>query len=316
MRRAHMRPLVCVLLVCVLMIGGSLAVLLAAPAAANDVATVRQVAVLGGASFEVEITASQPITPRVLVITGPDRLVIDFPNALPERGLRNISVNRGEVKGIRVGLFANNPPVTRVVLDLNRAQPYQLFPSGKTVIIKLGSGAKTMAALPSVVPVASRPPAPPPSPSKPSPQMEVRYEHGRLSIWANRATLAEVLYELRRQTGADIPIPAGAEQEQVVASIGPAPAAEALAALLNGSRFNFIVVSSDRDPAKLKSVILTVRGEGISQPIITYSAPAVAQSAPEPAPPPQPETQAEQQPAPEQQPPQPEQPPGQESPPQ
>jgi AMIN domain len=301
-----------------LMIVGRMVCLLAATVAiANDPTTIRRIAVLGGASFEVEITASQPITPEVHVITGPDRLVIDFPNALPENGLHNISVNRGEVKGIRVGVFSKSPPVTRVVVDLNRAQPYQLFPSGKTVIVKLGSGgsAKNPPAVrstphrsASMVPASYSPP-------KPAPKVEVSYENGRLSIRAEGANLAEVLYELQRKTGADIPIPAGAEQEKVVASLGPGPAAEVLATLLNGSRFNFIVVSSSDNPAALKSLILTERGEGVSEPVITYSGAAAAQPAPEPEPPPQAETQPEPQPAPGQPQSQPE-PQGPDSPPQ
>jgi hypothetical protein len=70
-----------------------------------------------------------------------------------------------------------------------------------------------------------------------------------------------------------------------------------LVSLLNGSRFNFIMVDSEREPGKLKSVILTYRGaEGISQPAIPTPQPPVAETPPEPEPEPQPtpmETQPE-----------------------
>ena len=270
-----------------------LVILFAAPAAAGEPATIHRVA-LGASGTEIEIKASQPVKPQIQLITGPDRLVVDFPNALPGDDLRGVKSSLGNVKGVRVGLFAKNPPVTRVVLDLKGPQTYQLIPSGNTVLVKLGSSASSSKAVNSgaassgniktAVEVVSMPQAAMPSlpPAPPEPKVEVRYENGRMSIWANRASLADVLNEVHRKTGADVPIPAGAQQELVVTSIGPAPVREVLAALLNGSQFNFIVVGYDGDPGRLKSLILIPRGQGAPQPMITYTQPAVAQSAPTP----------------------------------
>jgi hypothetical protein len=72
--------------------------------------------------------------------------------------------------------------------------------------------------------------------------------------------LADILNEVRAQTGADIAIPAGAEQEQVVATIGPATPRAALSELLNGSRYNFIIVGTDADANQLERVVLTPKG--------------------------------------------------------
>jgi len=257
-----------------------------APGAANKPAvTIQRVAVLGsGNDVELEIAASQAIIPQTQAASGPDRLIIDFPNAVPSSDLRNISVNRGEVRGVRVGLFAKNPPITRVVLDLKTPQPYQLFPSGKTIIVKLSAAAKRNIPVPGPAAVIFHAPAPQPPPAKPAAKVQVNYVKGQLSIWADKASLAEVLYEVHRRTGADIPIPAGAEQDQVVTRLGPGPAREVLASLLNGSRFNFIMVGSERDPAQLRSVLLTVK-DGLPAGIIYSSespAPPVAQAEPEP----------------------------------
>ena len=281
--------------------------------AAGPQASIRRVAVLGGSqALELEVTASQSVAPTVLVLTGPDRLVIDFPNAVPGNDLRNIPVNRGEVKGVRVGLFAQNPPITRVVLDLKAPQPYQLFPSGKSVIVKVGDGASAQPIVSTPHPIISAVIAHPahaitpvsytpistPLPSKPAP-LNVNFQNGQLTIWANKATLAEVLSEIHRQTGAEIPIPADAGQDQVIANLGPAPARDVLTALLNGSRFNFILVGSDRDATQLKSVILSTRGEGASQPAIEIPSTPVEQSDPEPPPPQEMPPPPEQQPPPE-----------------
>ena len=123
---------------------------LCAPLAASFVlaqTSVRSVKVLGSKdTVEVEVQASDRIVPQTQVLTGPDRLVIDFANAVPSSQLRSQSVNRGEVKDLRIGLFQAKPPVTRVVLDLKTAQSYQVFPNGRTVIIRVMGGSANLSA--------------------------------------------------------------------------------------------------------------------------------------------------------------------------
>ena len=229
-------------------------------------ATIDHVALLGGnENVEVEIKASRRIVPQLRVLTGPARLVIDFPSSVPARTLRNVSASRGQVKSIRVGLFASNPPTTRIVVDLKSPQQYELFPSGKSVIVKFHPDTKTAAGLNTSPVKLTSPIAAPIQPSGPATKVEIEIRNGKLTIVANNATLAEVLYEVHRKTGADIPIPSGAERDQVTGNFGPGPAREVMASLLNGSRFNFILVASDSDPSQLRSVVLTARGDAGSQ---------------------------------------------------
>ena len=243
-------------------------------------AQVRQVKVLGSKeTVEIEVDASDRIIPESQVLTGPDRLVVDFPNAVPGNGLRSQSVNRGEVKSLRIGLFQSRPPVTRVVVDLKTAQSYQIFPNGRTVIIKvLGTPAVDASrSLDDFPAPATRPGlvqanfttgverihdnAPARLP------LEVSFRNGLLAIKSNKSTLSEVLFAVQQRTGAEIAIPAGAEQERVVADLGPGPAQEVLAHLLNGSRFNFLILNSANNPLQLDRVILTPRGEGMATPV-------------------------------------------------
>ncbi len=237
--------------------------------------SVRSVQVLGSRdTVEIEIEASDRIIPQTQMLTGPDRLVIDFPNSLPSGQLRNQSVDRGEVKDVRVGLFQSKPPVTRVVLDLKSARSYQVFPNGRTVMIKVtGNGTNASAsgfdqyAIPAGSPglvAANYTTSAERVSVEPSQQipLQVSYRNGLLAIHANKATLSEVLFAISQRTGADISIPAGAEQEKVVAEIEPAPAPEVLAKLLNGSRFNFLILSAANDSRGLDRVILSYRTEG------------------------------------------------------
>lgn len=230
---------------------------LVAPLSAQSPARVQHVAVLGsGQAIEVEIQASGTVVPQSQMITGPDRIVVDFPGALPAAELRTLNVNRGALKSIRAGLFSSNPPVTRVVLDLTEPQSYQIFSVRNVVMLKVGpvktAGAKSSDA--TLALVSSQTTAAPP----PKPPLEVTFQNGLLRIHTERATLAQVLFEVQRQTGAEIAIPAGAESEEIAVELGPAPAREVLAALLNGSRYNFIFVGNTRG-RNLQKAILSVR---------------------------------------------------------
>ena len=178
------------------------------------------------------------------------------------------------MKDVRIGLFQSRLSVTRLVLDLKTAQSYQVFPSGRTVIIKvMGGGLSTRdrednfpsqsVTRPGLVTANYTAHAEPVNVVEAAqPALDVTYRNGLLGIRANKATLSEVLFAVQQRTGSEISIASGAEQEQVVAEIAPGPAPEVLARLLNGSRFNFLILSAVDDPQKLDRVILSMRSEG------------------------------------------------------
>src|SRR5271154_6032229 len=119
---------------------------------AAKVAHVEQVLVHAGdaadAALTVEIqTSGARVAPDTQVITGPDRIVVDFPGALPAAALHALTVNQGALKAIRTGLFFNDPPITRVVLDLAEPQSYQISTTGNGIVIKLNSAKVNQAKL-------------------------------------------------------------------------------------------------------------------------------------------------------------------------
>ena len=101
----------------------------------------------------------------------------------------------------------------------------------------------------------SAPPA-----AKPAPRLQVDFSNGKLRIWSDHASLAEVLREVQRTTGATVAIPAGADQQPVIADLGPAPAREVLTSLLHGSSYNFVLIGSGRDLSVVTGILLTPRG--------------------------------------------------------
>jgi hypothetical protein len=114
---------------------------------------------------------------------------------------------------------------------------------------------------PSVVPDAAAP-APPTAEQTPAQPPRVTWDGNLLTIDAENSTLAAVLVALRTQTGASIDIPSAASRERVFVHIGPGQVREIISSLLYGAEFDYIVETSDDDPDKLRSVVVTARGKG------------------------------------------------------
>ncbi|HEY3974428.1 MAG TPA: hypothetical protein VGM18_15605 [Candidatus Sulfotelmatobacter sp.] len=114
-------------------------------------------------------------------------------------------------------------------------------------------------------------PPPPPLPSGPTGPLQnqvpldkiapvapqVSYQDSKLTIVAPNSTLADILRAVRKQTGADIEIPSA--PERVVTHLGPGPAREVVAELLNGSRFNYVLLGSPENEGLLTRVVLVAK---------------------------------------------------------
>jgi hypothetical protein len=86
---------------------------------------------------------------------------------------------------------------------------------------------------------------------------QVSYQNSQLTIVAPNSTLGDILRAVRKQTGAEIEIPVA--PERVVTHLGPGPAREVVAELLNGSRFNYVLLGSPSDEAQLTRVVLVAK---------------------------------------------------------
>jgi hypothetical protein len=85
---------------------------------------------------------------------------------------------------------------------------------------------------------------------------QVSYLNGQLLVIAHNSTLADILSAVSSQTGAVIDVPPGSGGERVAGRMGPGPARDVLAALLNGSQFDYVIVASLPNPARVERVIL------------------------------------------------------------
>jgi hypothetical protein len=97
------------------------------------------------------------------------------------------------------------------------------------------------------IPLDSMAPVPP----------QVSYQNNQLTIVAPNSTLGDILRAVRKQTGAEIEVPSA--PERVVTHLGPGPAREVVAELLNGSRFNYVLLGSSANDAALTRVVLVLK---------------------------------------------------------
>lgn len=114
---------------------------------------------------------------------------------------------------------------------------------------------------PQLTPLPSGPQGPVPQiplDSIPAVAPQVSYQSGQLTIVAPNSTLGDILRAVRKTTAAEIEIP-GTANERVVTRLGPGPAREVVAELLNGSRFNYVLLGSPADANLLTRVVLVAK---------------------------------------------------------
>jgi hypothetical protein len=131
--------------------------------------------------------------------------------------------------------------------------------------------------------VPEEPAAPPTLEQQPPAPPQVTYTGGQLTISSTNATLSQVLQSVQRQTGAIVDIPPGAGNERVVATLGPGKPQNVLASLLNGSKFNYVILGEPNNPGAVQKVILMAKVAGSSSPSPNTSAQSSFRSPPLPS---------------------------------
>jgi hypothetical protein len=257
--------------------------------------SINKVSVVAESPFQIRIETTGQTVPQAQMVEQPERLVIDIPNARPGAALRRLNVNRGAVRSVRAGLYSTRPLVTRVVVDLTLPQWYKIVPDASGVLVTIGGGegapsdpgstigwvstkspSQRVSSAKTVLQAAKVPAT---APRLPVNGVMVEFGDGLLTVHSTNATLSEILFQIQKKTGAEIAIPAGTEQDRVAADFGPGTPSEVLSQLLTGSGLNFVVVGSESDPKKLRSVLLTRKGPDLPDMAQPYS-PAVARNTP------------------------------------
>lgn len=109
----------------------------------------------------------------------------------------------------------------------------------------------------------------------------VQFSGGKLTIRASGEQFRSVLTMVCAATGATVDLPAGSGSDPVFMGMGPSSVREVLTALLDGDRYNYILIWSPADPEQLTHVIVSL------QPAAAQTPPAsavVASAAAQPTP--------------------------------
>src|SRR5579863_9835840 len=100
---------------------------------------------------------------------------------------------------------------------------------------------------------------------------QVSYQDGMLTIVAPNSTLGDILRGVRKHTSAEIEIPSSAT-ERVATHLGPGPARDVVAELLNGSHFNYVLLGSAENANQLVRVVLVAKTPDTPAPTTAQAA--------------------------------------------
>lgn len=99
------------------------------------------------------------------------------------------------------------------------------------------------------------------SPQRQSTKTEpiAQYSGGKLTIHAHGEDFTTVLNAVKSVTGVSVEMPPEGQSERIFTSVGPVSMRDALIALLDGSKYNYMIVESPGDPQVAKRLILSTR---------------------------------------------------------
>ena len=123
-----------------------------------------------------------------------------------------------------------------------------------------------------VAEVRQTPPPPPTLEQQPPAPPQVSYQNGQLTIDSRNATLSQVLRSVQVQTGASVDMPTGAGSERVVARLGPGKPKDVLASLLNGSKFNYVILGESNNSGRVQKIILLSKNSSSGDAAATTTA--------------------------------------------
>jgi len=90
-----------------------------------------------GNDVRIEVILNAEAQASVMTAVHPDRLILELRNTTASARQQHLPVNYNGVRMVRIGLHQAKPAVTRVVVELDQAQPYILDTKGSHVVLTI-----------------------------------------------------------------------------------------------------------------------------------------------------------------------------------
>src|SRR6267378_987614 len=87
----------------------------------------------------INMSATAVITSAKVIAAYGDRIALDLPGVVYNLGPRRILVNKNGVHAVRIWKQSENPPLTRMLIELDRTTPYLLSSEGYSVVLRIGA---------------------------------------------------------------------------------------------------------------------------------------------------------------------------------
>ncbi|HWY53788.1 MAG TPA: AMIN domain-containing protein [Terriglobales bacterium] len=103
----------------------------------HDVATEKQ-----GSGVRIEVTLSLPAKASVRTVSHPDRIVLELVSAKCETKPGSVNINFNGVQKVRTAQYSDNPPVVRIVVDLDQPHQYTMRQEKTRIVLDIHATVK------------------------------------------------------------------------------------------------------------------------------------------------------------------------------
>src|SRR6266849_6801882 len=86
----------------------------------------------------IELSTSAKVPSAEVIATYRDTLILDLPGAVYHALPRRLQVNHAGIRAVRLWMQSENPPLTRVVVEIDRTEQYLVSSDGNSVVLRVG----------------------------------------------------------------------------------------------------------------------------------------------------------------------------------